>query len=152
MTGWTCLSCGIDTFNWQLAGFADFNGDGVPDLVYQYRVNGQVHVNYYGGPDRATLISWACLSCGIDTRDWELKAVVDFDGNGVPDLVYQNKITARVHVNYYGGANRETFIGWACLSCGIDTQDWQLKGVARNRSLGLVAALDGGGVERQCGD
>ncbi len=60
--------------------------------------------------------SYACLSCGINTSGWQLVGAADFDGNGVPDLVYQNTSTSQVNVDYYGGTGGSTFIGWACLS------------------------------------
>ena len=129
-TGWACLSCGIDTASWHLVGAADFDGNGVPDLVYQNTQTGQVNVDYFGGSNGTTLIGWACLSCVINTTDWQAVGVADFDGNGVPDLVYQNTHTGQVNVDYYGGSGGAVFQGWACLSCGIDVTDWQVKAVA----------------------
>jgi hypothetical protein len=128
-TGWACLSCGISTTDWHLVGAADFDGNGVPDLVYQNTQTNQVNVDYYGGANGTTLIGWACISCGIDTTDWQVVGVADFDGNGVPDLVYQNTQTGQVNVDYYGGSGGAVFQGWACLSCGIDTSSWQVKAV-----------------------
>jgi hypothetical protein len=44
--------------------------------------------------------------------------VADFDGNGTPDLVYQNTQTHQVNVDYYSysSSSRNAFIGWACLN------------------------------------
>jgi hypothetical protein len=137
LIGWACLSCGINAANWKLIAAADFDGNGVPDLVYQNTQTGQVNVNYYGGTNGAKFIGWACLSCGIDTAGWQVKAAADFDGNGVPDLVYQNKTTNQVNVNYYGGAGGAAFMGWACLSCGIDTAGWQVKGAVDLNGSGV---------------
>jgi hypothetical protein len=85
-----------------------------------------VNVDYYGGTGGATFVGWACLSCGIDTAGWQVKAADDFDGNGVPDLIYQNETTGQVNVDYYGGSGGTTFTGWACLSCGLVTAGWSL--------------------------
>ena len=128
--GWACLSCGINTSGWQVVGTGDFDGNGVPDLVYQNQSTGQVNVDYYGGPAGTTFIGWACLSCGINTSGWKVVGVADIDGNGTPDLVYQNQTTGQVNVDYYGGYGGATFTGWACLSCGINTSGWQVKAVA----------------------
>lgn len=128
--GWSCLSCGIDITNWQVVAVADFDGNGTPDLVYQNTQTSQVHVNYYGGSGGASFIGWACLSCGINTTNWQVKAAADFDGNGVPDLVYQNTQTSQVNVDYYAGSGGATFIGWACLSCGINTSGWHIVGAS----------------------
>ena len=43
-------------------------------------------------------------------------AVANFDGNGVPDLVYQNTQTGQVNVDYYGGARGAVLKGWNVLS------------------------------------
>ena len=128
--GWACLSCGINTTGWQVVAVADFDGNGVPDVVYQNTQTGQVNVDYYGGSGGASFLGWACLSCNIITTDWQVKAAADFDGNGVPDLVYQNTQTGQVNVDYYGGPRGASFIGWACLSCSIDTSGWRLVGAS----------------------
>jgi hypothetical protein len=107
---------------------ADFNGDGVPDLVYQNTQTNQVNVDYYGGSGGATFTGWACLSCGINVTGWLVKAAADFDGNGVPDLVYQNTQTSQVNVDYYQGLGGSSFKGFACLSCGINVTGWNLVG------------------------
>ncbi len=135
--GWACLSCGIDTTNWKVVGTGDFDGNGVPDLVYQNTQTGQVNVDYYGGSGGSQFIGWACLSCGIDTTGWQVVAVADFNGDGVPDLVYQNTSINQVNVDYYGGSGGSHFTGWACLSCGIDTNGWR---------VAAAADFDGNGV------
>ena len=135
--GYACLSCGIDTTGWSVVGVADMNGDGFPDLIYQNTQTHQVNVDYYGGSGGATFTGYACLSCGIDTTGWQVKAVADFDGNGTPDLVYQNQTTNQVNVDYYGGSGGATFIGYACLSCGIDTTGWQVAGAVDMNADGI---------------
>jgi hypothetical protein len=40
----------------------------------------------------------------------------DFNGDGVPDLVWQNNTTAQVTVNYYGGTGGATYEGWNWLA------------------------------------
>jgi hypothetical protein len=40
----------------------------------------------------------------------------DFNGTGVPDLVYQNTQTGQVNVDYYGGARGAIFTGWNIMS------------------------------------
>jgi RHS repeat-associated protein len=128
--GWACLSCGINLTGWQAVAAADFDGNGTPDLIYRNQTTGQVNVDYYGGAGGATFLGYACLSCGIDTSGWTVVAAADFDGNGVPDLVYQNQSTGQVNVDYYGGSGGATFLGWACLSCGINLSGWQLVAAA----------------------
>ena len=114
--GWACLSCGISTSGWQVVGAADFDGNGVPDLVYQNTSTYQINVDYYGGPGGATFIGWACLSCSVPggTAGWQVVAVADFNRDGVPDLVYQNQQTNQVNVNYFGGGGGALFQAGPC--------------------------------------
>lgn len=102
--------------NLWVAAAADFDGNRVPDLVYQNTQSGEVNVDYYEGPGGATFKGWACLSCGISMAGWQLVGAADFDGNGVPDLVYQNTQSGEVNVDYYGGPGGKTFKGWNVLS------------------------------------
>jgi hypothetical protein len=89
-------------------------GIGVPDLVYQNVQTYQVVVDYYAAG--ATFQGWACLSCGIDTSGWLLKAAIDLDANGTPDLIYQSSRTGQVIADFYGGSGGATFQRWASLN------------------------------------
>jgi hypothetical protein len=132
--GWACLTCsgGALPAGWQVVAVADFDGNGVPDLVIQQTAApNQVNVNYYGGSGGATYLSSACLSCGISTTGWVVRAAADFDGNGTPDLIYQNTSSSQVNVDYYGGIGGSTFIGYACLTCGVGgIAGWQVTAAA----------------------
>ena len=136
-----CMSCGVNTSGWRLVAAVDFDGNGVPDLVYQNTSTWQVNVDYYGGSGGNTFQSYACLSCGIDVTGWQLSAVADFNGDGHPDLVYQNTSSGQVNVDYYGGSNGATFINYACLNCNINTSGWTVVAAAdfdRNGTPDLV--------------
>ena len=87
---------------WRVVGSGDFDGNGVPDLVLQNISTRQVTVNYYGGSGGATLTNWAYLD-STDVPGWTVVAVADVNGDGIPDLIWQNDATRQVTVNYYGG-------------------------------------------------
>ena len=115
MLGWSVLRSGAA--GWRVAGVADMNGDGVPDLIWQNDTTGQVNVNYYGGADGITLTGWACLRTNPGAG-WSVVGVADMNGDGVPDLIWQNSITGQVNVNYYGGPGGATLTGYAVLRAG----------------------------------
>jgi FG-GAP-like repeat/FG-GAP repeat len=110
---WSWLNAGNNA-GWRVAAAADFNGDGVPDLVWQNDATRQVTVHYYGGASGASDQGWNWLNTGINTG-WRVMAAADFNGDGVPDLVWQNEATRQVTVNYYAGSGGAVYQGWNWL-------------------------------------
>jgi Pro-kumamolisin, activation domain/FG-GAP-like repeat len=127
ITGYAVLNSGAGTAGWSVVGAADFNSDGVPDLIWQKTSTGQVNVNYYGGAGGATLIGYAVLNSGAGTAGWHVVGAADFDGNGTPDLLWQNTATGQVNVNYYSGS---LLTGYAVLNNGGGTAGWTVAGAA----------------------
>jgi hypothetical protein len=137
LTGYAVLNSGAGTAGWSVVAVADMNGDGVPDLIWQKTSTGQVNVNYYGGTGGATLTGYAELNSGAGTAGWHVVAAADFDGNGTPDLVWQDISTGQVNVNYYGGSGGATFIGWAELNSGAGTAGWSVVAAAAMNADGI---------------
>jgi hypothetical protein len=100
---------------WRVAGAADFNRDGTPDLVWQSDTTRQVTVHYYGGTGGAVLQGWDWLNTG-GFPGWRVAGAWDFNLDGAPDLVWQNDATRQVTVNYFGGAGGTVFQGWNWLT------------------------------------
>jgi len=114
--GWNWLQS-TAVAGWHVVGAADFNRDVVPDLVWQNDTTGQVNVHYSGGPGGAVYQNWAPLNNNADApTGWTIKAVSDVNGDGVPDLLWQNSATHQVTVNYYGGSGGASIIGWNWIS------------------------------------
>ena len=132
LTGWAELNSGVGSAGWRVVAAADFDGNGVPDLVWQNQSTGQVNVNYYGGTGGAKFTGWAMLNSGAGTSGWKVVGAADFDGNGVPDLIWQNQSTHQVNVNYYGGAGGAKFTGWAMLNNGAGTGGWSVVAACRD--------------------
>jgi|HubBroStandDraft_1064217.scaffolds.fasta_scaffold13764_2 hypothetical protein len=115
LTGWNWLNNVGEPVGWHVVAAADFDGNGTPDLVWQYTPTRQVTVHYYGGAGGATYQGWNWLNITGDAG-WTVVGASDFNGDGVPDLVWQNDATAQVTVNYYGGSKGATLIGWNWLA------------------------------------
>ena len=93
----------------------DFDGNGVPDILWQSDATRQVTLYYYiqsvGSP--ATSGSnwiWADSAPG-----WCVVATGDFNGDGHPDLVWQADSTREVTVQYYGGSQGNVMLGYSWL-------------------------------------
>jgi hypothetical protein len=125
--GWGWLQI-AGAAGWVLAAVADFNGDGIPDLIWQNESTRDVSVHYMGGTDGTVFQSWKWLYLG-GLAGWTVTAAADFDGNGVPDLVLQNDVTRQVIVHFRGGADGSTLTGWNWLYI-VNAPGWRVKGVA----------------------
>jgi hypothetical protein len=99
---------------WTVVAAADFDRNGVPDLIWQNDTTRQVTVHYYGGPQGAIQQGWTWLD-SVGAPGWHVVAAADFDGNGVPDLVWQRDATRQVTVHYYGGERGAVQQGWKWL-------------------------------------
>ncbi len=108
---------------WLVVGAADFDGNGVPDLVFQNTTSKEVVVHYFGGVGGATYQSYAILNNGV--AGWSVVKTADFNGDGVPDLVWQNQSTNQVVVHYYGGANGSVYQSYNWLQQANVPGDWQ---------------------------
>jgi hypothetical protein len=112
--GWAYLSSMGDP-GWTVAGAGDFDGNGVPDLVWQNDNTREVTIHYYGGARGAIELKSAWLD-RTGKPGWTVVAVTDYDGNGVPDLVWQNDATGQVLVSFYGGSEGTEYLGWKWLN------------------------------------
>jgi hypothetical protein len=92
----------------------DLNGDGKPDLVWQNDAR-QVAVWYMGGAQGNTLLWWDWLS-STGVTGWRVVGTGDFNGDGKPDLVWQNDATQQVVVWYLGGSQGNSYLGWDWLA------------------------------------
>src|SRR5580658_1432001 len=100
---------------WTVVAAADFDRNGVPDLVWQNETTRQVTVHYYGGERGAIQQGWKWLD-EAGEPGWKVAGANDFDGNGVPDLVYVHGSTRQVVVHFYGGPRGAWWQGWTWLN------------------------------------
>jgi hypothetical protein len=105
----------------------DFNDDGHPDLVWQNDSTRQVTAWYMGGVQGATFLNGGWLSL-IPVPGWRVVATKDFNGDGHPDLLWQNDQTRQVVVWYMGGAQGNVMQAWMNLSPGVP--GWRVVAVA----------------------
>ena len=74
-----------DTSN-VIAGVADFDGDGVSDVIWRNSATGDVVIWFMS----AGLIRSASLIATVNSADWEIEGIGDFDHDGRSDLMWRN--------------------------------------------------------------
>jgi hypothetical protein len=125
MMGYNYLTS-FDVTGFTLAASADFNGDGAPDLVWQNDATRRAYVWYMGGAGRNVMMAYASLT-PMDVPNWRIVAANDIDGDGHPDLVWQNESTRQASIWFMGGPQGDQWIGSGWLSAAA-VPGWRLVG------------------------
>ncbi len=91
---------------WNLVATGDINQDGVPDLLFQNQTTGQISVWFMnaGGLSYSSAPIVASPKTG-----WALIGTSDFNGDGIPDYVFQNRRSGQVSVWYMLGTQGTTY-------------------------------------------
>jgi hypothetical protein len=120
---------------WRLIGTADFDGNGTPDVIWQHVSTFDVALWHMAGPEGTHVQRFTWLSLGGGMAGWRLVAAADLDGNGRPDLIWQNAQTYHIAIWYMEGTEgtRLRSFAWPSLQTA---PDWR---------LAAVADLDGNG-------
>jgi hypothetical protein len=113
---------------WFIVAWADLNADGTRDAIWQNDVTRQVSVWYLGGAQGTTFIGSDWISEAL-VPGWRVVGAADLNGDGRPDLVWQNDTTGQVSVWYMGGVKGNVFQSSTWLS-SIVLPDWKVVGVS----------------------
>jgi hypothetical protein len=101
-----------------------FNGDGQPDIIWEDPVSGWAQIWYLGGAQGVSLLGAADLT---EANPWHIVGIGDFNGDGHPDVVWQDPVSGAVQVWYMGGAGGNTLLGAADITT---KNPWQVLSVA----------------------
>ncbi|MEH2043186.1 DUF4347 domain-containing protein [Nostoc sp.] len=108
--------------NWQIAGTADFNGDGKSDILWRNKASGE---NTIWGLNGFSVQSNNLITQVAD-QNWQIAGTADFNGDGKSDILWRNKASGE---NTIWGLN-----GFSVQSNNLITQvaeqDWQIAGTA----------------------
>jgi hypothetical protein len=99
-----------------------------PELVWQHDTTRQATVWHMTGPTGSELQGWNWLVPG-GVNGWRIRAIADFNGDGTPDLIWQNDNTRQATVWYMGGAAGNILLSWNRLT-EADLPGWSLVAAA----------------------
>src|ERR1017187_4231765 len=88
---------GTQSTSLKVVAAADFNGDGIPDLVLQDPGTGAVTVWFLHVSGNTITYTTQSLT-GPNT--WHIVAAADFNRDGIPDLVWQNPTGGAIQIWY----------------------------------------------------
>jgi hypothetical protein len=80
--------------NWKIVAAGDVDRDGNPDLFWHHAVTGQLAVWFMRG--RVLASGQAISPDRVSDLNWQVRGAGDLDGNGSPDLIWQNTSTFQV--------------------------------------------------------
>jgi hypothetical protein len=103
---------------------SDFNNDGHPDVVFQSPSTGAATVYFLDGAQGTTLLGSSPITTG---NSWHIAAVADFNGDGHPDLVWQDPVTGESQIWFMGGADGTTFLSSVLLT---ESNTWRIAAAA----------------------
>ena len=92
--------------SWQVAGLADFDGDGKTDILWHHQTTGQVYLWRMNGTVQASAVFLTPAS--VPDTSWKIGQVADFDGDGKTDILWHNQATGQVYVWTMDGTTRSS--------------------------------------------
>jgi hypothetical protein len=107
---------------WRIVAAADLDGNGTPDLIWQNPVSGETQAWLMGGAQGNTVLAALLI---VTSNPWRVVAVNDFNGDGQPDLVWQDPVSGFVQIWFLGGPQGVTVLGAANLT---SSNSWQVVG------------------------
>jgi hypothetical protein len=110
--------------NWRVVATADFNNDGVPDILLQNQVTNQISVWYMGGTDGLTITTSPIV--GQPLSGWEVVGAADFNHDGNADLLLQNTSSNALSIWYLG----PNFTVLSAPIVATPLPNWHVVGVA----------------------
>jgi hypothetical protein len=108
--------------SWRIVGVGDFNRDGHPDVVWQDPVSGAAQVWFLGGAQGNAVTGAATLS---NSNSWRIMSVADFNGDGQPDVIWQDPVSGLAQIWLMGGAQGTTVTAAVNLTA---SNTWRIVG------------------------
>ncbi len=109
--------------NWEIAGVADMGGDGKINLIWEHGLRGER--NYWTLDNNLAQIVQESGNFAVAGINWRIKAVIDINWDGNPDLVWEHA-DGRRSIWFMSGLDKE----YGALF-GSRHPDWTIVGAER---------------------
>ena len=114
-----------DSSGWQIAGWYDFDQDGVADILWHNGTSGDTQLWYMSSAtSRRSTLMFAPSVNVKDSSGWRIVQIGSlFDSGSAPDIVWHNGTSGATQVWYMGGAQGGTIIGSGDFSSSLNVAD-----------------------------
>ncbi|MBZ5640777.1 MAG: FG-GAP-like repeat-containing protein, partial [Acidobacteriia bacterium] len=119
---WVWMPTEPPTSGWQIQGVGDFNADGNSDVLWRNATTGQVGAWLMNG---SAIASWAWMPTEPPSSGWQIRTVVDLNGDGGSEVVWRNVTTGQVGAWLMNGTH---VTGWAWMPTEPPSSGWQIQG------------------------
>jgi hypothetical protein len=96
---------------WKIKGVADINGDGHPDLLWWNSNTGQIIFWEMTGAQGTSQLYASPVVYTVPNTQWQPVSMADFDGDGHPDILWENMTTGQLIIWYMNGTTQKSATG-----------------------------------------
>jgi hypothetical protein len=112
--------------DFEAVGIADFNQDGVFDIVWRSTSTGNNGVWFMGeSGGNYTIAATALL--GSAPTNWRIQDVTDYNNDGRPDLIWQDTVNRTLGVWLLGGNNNMEILSGVILGNLVPSTSWAVE-------------------------
>ena len=108
---------------WQIRGIGDVNVDGKNDLLWHNQSTGQLYVWFMDGVTQSAATYFTPPSVN---PVWQIRGLVDLNGDGKLDLLWHNQSTGQLYVWFMDGVTQSSA---SFLTPSSVNPVWQIRGV-----------------------
>jgi len=110
-----------------VVGAADFDGNGVADLLFFSFSTGNLELRFLGGEYQSKHLNSTFLV--TPGAGWTPRAVADFNADGQPDVLFVNDRTGQADIYLYGGPQGATLLSIQTIKTEL-LAGWKVVGAA----------------------
>jgi VCBS repeat protein len=114
----------VPDLDWEIAGLADMNGDGMLDFIWRHASIGKIAAWFM--QDAVFQIAVLMSPSALTDTNWRIVGVADMNMDEQPDLVWQN-VDGGLGVWFMNGLSR--IYGIRPIPPGVSDPNWHIVGV-----------------------